>query len=462
MAARRHSSIFGPAFAEYPAPAQVREPALLPTPPISPYGRGSISQFSRGSISPFSRQSMMWSTLDDMRARACDDIAPDQMDPRTMGRFPSTVLQDVFEHLDRKDLFNVLVASKAMYNEVQKVLYHTLTLSPDVSQPLYISPRVAPMVRAVKIQLGNPYRAAKHTKWCMELLPRLKNLESIEITGRGWDVSVFESCLPRPWDSYEGITGIRSFKFEGNIDLPLIRFLAAQHELTELEISSSINVPFSSAEVLEAVKRPYPYLSKVTIPHEFAKAIIPLAPVLRHLALSFDSTTTSFDLSKTFTQLPPTIESLVLNTTRRDFLSAHAFLPRSLRMLSTVFVAEDSTLLLQYLTPLKHLEHVILNVCQVSVPSFINPFAMGGDAGAGVGPSPSVMQGVSDVTVDGFISKLKSLCPTIKSVEVDDQVFQRKGSVWHANDGGRMLRKEIYDITRHCDGSAARKWSISH
>ncbi|KAG8812938.1 hypothetical protein FRC18_002736 [Serendipita sp. 400] len=126
-------------------------------------------------------------------------------------------------------------------------------------------------------------------------------------------------------------------------------------------------------------------------------------------------------------------------------------------MLSTVFVAEEATLLLQYLTPLKYLEHVILNVCQASVPSFINPFALGAAP-----PSPSLMQGVSDVTVDGFVSKLKSLCPSIKAVEVDDQVFQRKGSVWQANDGGRMLRKEIYEINRHADGSAARKWSISH
>ncbi|KAG8841974.1 hypothetical protein FRB91_004522 [Serendipita sp. 411] len=331
MAGRRHSSIFGPAFAFAATPVAPSKPrdATLPSPPVS----------------PFRRASTMWSTMDDLRVRANDDIAPDQIDPRSLGPLPSNVLQNIFQEVveegGRKDLFNVLVASKAMYNEVQKALYHT--------------------------------------------------------------------------------------------------------------------VAFSSAEVLETIKRPYPYLSKVTIPHEYAKAIIPLAPSLRHLALSFDSTTTSFDLSKTFTQLPLTIESLVLNTTRRDFLTAHAFLPRSLRMLSTVFVAEEATLLLQYLTPLKYLEHVILNVCQASVPSFINPFALGAAP-----PSPSLMQGVSDVTVDGFVSKLKSLCPSIKAVEVDDQVFQRKGSVWQANDGGRMLRKEIYEINRHADGSAARKWSISH
>ncbi|KAG9020138.1 hypothetical protein FS842_007568, partial [Serendipita sp. 407] len=252
MAGRRHSSIFGPAFAFAATPAAPSKPrdATLPSPPVS----------------PFRRASTMWSTMDDLRVRANDDIAPDQIDPRSLGPLPSNVLQNIFHEVaeegGRKDLFNVLVASKAMYNEVQKALYHTLILSPDIPQPTYISPRVALMIRSVKIQLGNPYRAAKHTRWCMELLPRLKNLESIEITGRGWDVSVFESCLPRSWDSYDGITGIKSFKFEGNIDLPLIRFLAAQHDLMELEISSSISVAFSSAEVLETIKRPYPYLSK--------------------------------------------------------------------------------------------------------------------------------------------------------------------------------------------------------
>ncbi|PVF95441.1 hypothetical protein CPB86DRAFT_590233 [Serendipita vermifera] len=362
----------------------------------------------------------------------------------------------------RKELLGALTVSKAMAHEVQKIIYHSLTLSPDVPQPAYLSDTVALMVRSVQIRLGNRYRAAKHTRWCMELLPRLLRLEQIDIRGRGWEVSVFDSCLPRTWDSYEGITSVKSFTFDGSIDLPLIRFLAAQRSLSELEIVSSMSVPFSSTEVLEIVSMPYDKLSKVTIPHEYAKAIVRIAPNLKHLTLTLDINTTPHDLSVTLSQLPRNLQTLILNTTRRDLLPAHAFLPLGLRTLSTVFVQHEADRLLQYLKPLKHLENVILNVCQPAVPTFINPFAPGAAPPSPTSVSSSTpLQGVDDRVVDRFVTELKLTCPSVKTVQLDDQVFKRTGSLWAEEKDGSMSRRESYDITSHREGSAARQWRMS-
>lgn len=408
----------------------------------------------------------MFSTLSDgLRSRRLSALfynQPDKPQTRTMApkilRLPVETYRPILLQLaatsSRAELANAALVSKAMCHEAQRILYHTLTLAPDVPQPTEISDTVARMVRGVSIRLGNRYRAAKHTQWCMDLLPRLIFLEKIDIAGRGWEVSVFESCLPRVWDRYEGVTGVKTFHFDGTIDLPLIRFLAAQPSLAELELASGMMVPFHSSEVVEVVSTPYFHLTKISIPHEYAKAIIRLAPCLQHLTLTFDVGTTAMDLGDTLKQLPESMQSLIFNTTRRDLLPAHAFLPRSLRMLSTVFVQHESAQMLQYLSHLKFLEHIILNVCQPSVPTFINPFAIGA-----LPPSPTPTQGFDDRAVDVFITQLKVICPNVKTVQVDDQVFNRRSSLWAEERDGSMSRRESYDISRHRDGSAARMWS---
>lgn len=377
-------------------------------------------------------------------------------------RLPVELYRPILLHLDqdpegRRALLNLLVVSKAMSREVLQVIYHTLDLNPDKREPIYLNNDTAEMVRSVHIKLGLRQKAVKHTQWCMSILPRLTHLERMEIRGRAWEASVFDSCLPRRWDSYEGITGVRSFTFDGSIDLPVIRFLAAQRSLTELEIVGFPIVPFSSADVVEIFSTPYAYLTKITIPHSYAKAIIRLAPALKHLSLTFDFATMCDDVSETLYSLPPDLHSLIFDTTRRDFLPAHALLPHGLRMLSTVFVQDEADQLLLYLSPLKQLQHVILNIYQTSTPSFINPFAPGATAAAPQGG----MQGFDNQTIDRFIKRLKWKCPSIKMVQVDDQVYHRTGNTWVEGLDGTMSRRGSHTIHQHRDGSAAQLWRAS-
>jgi hypothetical protein len=358
----------------------------------------------------------------------------------------------------RKELMKMLTVSKAMAREVQRIIYHTLIITPDGPQPTFPNDMVARMVHSVEIRLGNYFRTAQHTHWCLDLLPRLLCLETIVIRGRGWEVSVFDSCLPRPWDFYEGVTSIRSFTFDGTIDLPVIRFLAAQRDLTELEIVSSVSVPFSSADVLEIVSTPYPNLRKVTIPHAYAKAIIRLAPALKHLSLTFDFSARSSELAETLTLLPPTLHSLFLNTSRRDFLPAHEFLPRGLRTLSTVLILNESEQFLKYLAPLHDLETVVLNVYQLAVPLFINPWTHGSVSAPS---SPTPIQTFDDFSTAKLVSELKIACPSVKNVEVDNQVFNRTGSIWMEESDGSMSHRSSYEIGRNREGSTARLWRMS-
>jgi hypothetical protein len=287
----------------------------------------------------------------------------------------------------------------------------------------------------------------------MKALPLFTRLERLEIRGRAWEPDVFEMCLPRAWDSYEGILGVRSFTFDGSIDIPVIRFLAAQKSLCELEIIGFPIVPFMSTEVLALFFTPYANLVKVTIPHAYAKAIICLAPALKHLSLTFDFTTTCEDVSDTIRHLPPDLHSLIFDTTRRDFLQAHAFLPHGLRLLSTVYVQDQADELLLYLLPLKQLQHAILNIYQPSTPSFINPWAPGA--------TPGTPQGFDNETINAFVSRLKRACSSIKTVQVDDQVYNRTGNTWIEEEDGSMSRRGSYDIHQHRDGSAARLWRAS-
>jgi hypothetical protein len=352
----------------------------------------------------------------------------------------------------------MLTVSKAMAREVQRIIYHTLIITPDGPRPTFPNERVARMVRSIEIRLGNRFRTAQHTQWCLNLLPQLICLENINIRGRGWEVGVFDSCLPRTRDLYEGVISIRSFTFDGTIDLPVIRFLAAQRDLTELEIVSSMSVPFSSADVLEIVSNPYPNLQKVTVPHAYAKAIIRLAPALKHLSLTFDVTSRPSELAETLTLLPPTLHSLFLNTSRRDFLPAHEFLPRGLRTLSTVLILSESEQFLQYLAPLHDLETVVLNVYQLAVPLFINPWIQGPVSAPS---SPTPMQTFDDSSTAKFVSELKKACPSVKNVEVDNQIFNRTGSIWMEESDGSMSHRSSYEIGRNREGSTARLWRMS-
>lgn len=377
-------------------------------------------------------------------------------------RLPVELYRPILLFLDktpegRRALLNLLVVSKAMNREVLQIVYNSLHLNPDTRQPTNLNNDTAEMVRSVHIKLGLRQKAVKHTQWCMSILPRLTRLEKMEIRGRAWEASVFDSCLPRTWDSYEGITGVRSFTFDGSIDLPVIRFLAAQRSLAELEIVGFPIVPFSSADVLEIFSTPFTCLTKVTIPHSYAKAIIRLAPALKHLSLTFDFATMCDDVSETLYHLPAGLEYLIFDTTRRDFLPAHALLPHGLRLLSTVFVQDEADQLLLYLTPLKQLQHIILNIYQPSTPSFINPFAPNATAAAPQGG----WQGFDNVTIDQFIKRLKRACPSIKMVQVDDQVYNRTGNTWMEEPDGTMSRRGSYNIHQHCDGSAAQLWRAS-
>jgi hypothetical protein len=373
-------------------------------------------------------------------------------------RLPVELYRPILMYLDetqdgRQALLQALVVSKAMSWEVLQVIYHSLTLNPEVRYPTHLNSDTAQMVRSVQIKLGIRQSSAKHKRWCMKTLPRFTRLERLEIRGRAWEADVFESCLPRAWDSYEGILGVRSFTFDGSIDLPVIRFLAAQKSLCEFEIVGFPVVPFSSADVLELFFTPYVSLTKVTIPHAYASPIIRLAPALKHLSLTFDFVTMCDDVSDTLLHLPPNLHSLIFDTTRRDFLQAHAFLPHGLRLLSTVYVQDQADQLLLYLLPLKQLQHVILNIYQPSTPLFINPFTPG--------DTPVTPQGFDNETIDGFISRLKRTCPSIKTVQVDDQVYHRTGNTWMEESDGSMSRRGSYDIHQHRDGSAARLWRTS-
>ena len=377
-------------------------------------------------------------------------------------RLPIELYRPILLYLDdtrdgRQALLNLLVVSKAMSREVLQIIYQSLVLNPDVRYPTHLNDNTAQMVRAVQIHLGIR-QTANHTQWCMETLPRLSRLERMEIRGRAWENAVFEACLPRVWDSYEGIVGVRTFIFDGPIDLPVIRFLAAQRSLVELEIIGFSFVPFSSVDVLELFFKPYPNLTKVTIPHAYAKSIIRLAPSLKHLSLTFDFATRCEEVSETLYHLPPGLHSLVFDTTRRDFLPSHVLLPHGLRLLSTVFVQDQADQLLLYLTPLKQLQHVILNIHQPSKPFFIDPFAPGAAAAA---PQGGAWQGFDNETIEVFISRLKRTCPSIKTVQVDDQVYNRTGNTWVEELDGSMSRRGSYDIRQHRDGSTARLWRAS-
>jgi hypothetical protein len=350
----------------------------------------------------------------------------------------------------------MLTVSKAMAREVQRILYHTLIITPDGPRPTFQNEGAARMVRSIEIRLGNRFRTARHTQWCLNLLPQLICLENIDIRGRAWEVSVFDSCLPR--DLYEGVTSIRSFTFDGTIDLPVIRFLAAQRDLTELEIVNSTSVPFSSADVLGIVSTPYPNLRKVTVPHAYAKVIIQLAPALKHLSLTFEVSIRPSELANTLTLLPPTLHSLFLNTSRRDFLPAHEFLPRGLRTLSTVLILSESEQLLKYLAPLHYLETVVLNVYQLAAPLFINPWTQGSVSAPS---SPAPTQPFDDSSTAKFVSRLKKACPSVKNVEVDNQIFNRTGSTWMEESDGSMSHRNSYEIGRNREGSTARLWRMS-
>src|ERR1700743_747974 len=115
-------------------------------------------------------------------------------------RLPVELYRPILMYLDetwdgRQALLNLLVVSKAMHREVLQVIYKSLVLRPDIRHPTHLNDTTAQMVRSVQIYLGIRQGTMRHAQWCMETLPRLIRLESIEIRGRAWDTGVFEACL---------------------------------------------------------------------------------------------------------------------------------------------------------------------------------------------------------------------------------------------------------------------------
>ena len=329
-----------------------------------------------------------------------------------MARIPVDLYRPILEHFasdqstSRADLLALLTVSKALSREVQRLLYNSLILTADKPKPTFTNSTYL-LVRKLKIVIGNRSREAEHIWRCEAILPRLVRLESLEIRGRGWNMDALDRCLPLP-GSEQGIVSLRSLALDASLTVPVARFIAAQSELQELDLVGGMATTVVP-EALAVLPPTLPALRKLKTSNSICTHLLPLAPGLKHVKLAFDLTETLQDVISTVASLPPSVVSVLFNTTRKDLTPALAVLPRNLKNLSTVLVADQQEALLEHLGALGSLERLVLNVHQS--PSLVNPWASPMTSLLSLSNTPNTSPSLSSIPLPGSPFALPKLSP---------------------------------------------------
>ena len=389
-----------------------------------------------------------------------------------MARIPVDLYRPILElfasnsSTSRAELITLLTVSKALSREVQRLLYNSLVLTADKPKPTFTD-ATYPLVRKLKIVVGNRSREAEHIRHCAAILPRLVRLESLEIRGRGWNMDALEKCLPRP-GSEHGIMSLTSLALDASLTVPVARFIAAQPQLQELDLVGGMATTVLP-DALTALPPTLPALTKLKTSNTICAHLLPLAPALKHVKLAFDLSETLQDVLSTLASLPLSTVSVFFNTTRKDLTPALAALPRTLKNLSMVLVPDQQDALLEHLGAL---ERLVLNVHQAPVsltnpwsplpslsasstpstspsmspmalpvslpdpPPRSPPFSFGVDSPIVREESPLELQADSDEEVrqeeeaNPLVVALKACRPTLLAIHLDEHTYARRRCSW--------------------------------